>query len=146
MAEVPRPEGGTVRITEFCGYVRAGGQLSIIGVISVSLEIYVKLCYQPATSTTPTRLYGSALLRVEIHLLFFSKRLEKEVEYTFAGGGGANNEKSLLAQDVNTLLLPDPEVEELHLARLSKPQIKAAVASAQASKVDWARYEAAFID
>ena len=78
-----KQSGEAYTATTLCGYVRASGELSIIGLISVSLDILVQVCYVSA----PPRVYGRATVKVEISILFFSATVEVTAEYTFAGGG-----------------------------------------------------------
>ena len=142
LLQKPKSGGGTANTTEICGYVRAGGQLTIIGIISVSLEIYVQLCWQ-----SPNRLYGSARLRVEIHLLFFSETIERSVEYTFAGSGDAADQRDRFLLDASSL--PEPNFNEDTFNLASLPQHPELVRDqkrvAYEPNVDWDLYEAAFV-
>src|SRR5258705_9734873 len=79
--------GEAYTATTLCGYVRASGELSIIGLISVSLDILVQVCYV----SNPARVYGRATVKVEISILFFSATVEVTAEYTFAGGGSPSH-------------------------------------------------------
>ena len=72
--------------TSLSGYVRCGGHLSILGIITISCEFYLSLNYESATN----RCYGQAKLTVEIEILFFSKSVSMTVEREFAGSGGGN--------------------------------------------------------
>ena len=68
------------------GYFRAYGSLSVLGIISVSLEFYLGLSYaskgpQPHAGT----LWGQASLTVKIEILFFSTSVSVSMEREFAG-------------------------------------------------------------
>jgi hypothetical protein len=69
--------------TQLTGYVRCGGSVNVLGIITVSVEFYMELSYE----SPPTRVWGRATLTVEIEILFFSMSVELTVEKTFAGGG-----------------------------------------------------------
>jgi hypothetical protein len=75
--------GGGFTLT---GYFRAGGSLSVLGIITVSLEFYLALTYvtdkaQPHGGT----LWGQASLTVKIEILFFSASVSVSMEREFAG-------------------------------------------------------------
>ncbi|MDO8586001.1 MAG: hypothetical protein Q7T82_03080 [Armatimonadota bacterium] len=65
------------------GYVRCGGNLDVLGLISVSLEFLMSLTHYES----PSRMYGVATLTVEIEILFFSTSVDLTVEKEFGGGG-----------------------------------------------------------
>ncbi|HEY3313200.1 MAG TPA: hypothetical protein VGK00_16290 [Anaerolineales bacterium] len=66
------------------GYLRLGGELSILGIISVSLEFYLSFRYESAKNAA----YGRATLTVKIEILFFSTSVDVTVEKRFGGSGG----------------------------------------------------------
>jgi len=66
------------------GYLRLGGELSILGIISVSLEFYLSFRYESAKNAA----YGRATLTVKIEILFFSMSVEVTVEKRFGGTSG----------------------------------------------------------
>jgi hypothetical protein len=69
--------------TQLTGYVRCGGSVNVLGIITVSIEFYMELSYE----SPPTRVWGRATLTVEIDILFFSMSVDLTVEKEFAGGG-----------------------------------------------------------
>jgi hypothetical protein len=66
------------------GYVRCGGHLNVLGIISISIEFYMGLIYQSSGTVK-----GRASLEVQISILFFSVSVTLTVEREFAGGGSA---------------------------------------------------------
>jgi hypothetical protein len=73
-----RTEGSRARV---CGFVRAGGEMDIVGLVSMSIEVHVDLCYDADTGSVT----GEAVYVVHIQLLFLSKSVELHASYTFAG-------------------------------------------------------------
>ncbi len=72
--------------SELTGYVRLGGELDILGLISVSLEFYLGLSY---LSAPDDQLWGQATLTIEVEVAMFSESVEVSVERRFAGSGDA---------------------------------------------------------
>jgi hypothetical protein len=67
--------------SQLSGYVRAGGALEVLGLITVSVEFYLELSYlEPKTAR------GQASLTVKVEVLFFSKSVTLTVERTFTSG------------------------------------------------------------
>ncbi len=68
------------------GYFRAYGSLSVLGIITVSLEFYLGLSYA-SKGITPHggKLWGQASLTVKIEILFFSVSVSVGMEKEFAG-------------------------------------------------------------
>lgn len=65
------------------GYVRAGGSLEVLGLITVSVEFYLGLTYESAPTS---HVWGEASMTVEIEILFFSASVSLTVRREFAGG------------------------------------------------------------
>lgn len=65
------------------GFFRMGGNLSVLGLISVSLEFNLSFTYEEVGKAT-----GRATLTVKVKVLFISKSFEITVEKTFGGGKG----------------------------------------------------------
>ena len=63
------------------GYLRAGGHLSVLGIITVSVDFYMQLSYDKDTK----RVSGRASLTVGIKVLFISKSVTLSVERSFVG-------------------------------------------------------------
>lgn len=65
--------------TEVTGYVRCGGELEVLGVISVSVEFFLGLSYRSG----PDRIEGEATLVIKVEVLFFSESVELTVRRSF---------------------------------------------------------------
>lgn len=77
-------EGNEVDAATLAGYLRMGGELSVLGLISVSLEFYLIFAYEIQKNAA----YGRATLTVKVEVLFFSASVEITVEKRFGGSGG----------------------------------------------------------
>jgi hypothetical protein len=64
-------------------FLRCGGHLSVLGIISVSVEFYLELTYKEIGSQDG--LAGRATVTVGVEVLFFSKTVELTVEREFVG-------------------------------------------------------------
>lgn len=73
-----RTEGSRSRV---CGFVRAGGEMDILGLVSMSIDVHVDLCYDASTGTVK----GDAVYVVHVHLVFFDQSVDLHASYTFAG-------------------------------------------------------------
>lgn len=71
------------RICQLTGYVRCGGVLQVLGLVTVSAEFYLSLNYRD-----PGKAWGQATLTVKIHLLLTSKSVDLTVEKQFSGSDG----------------------------------------------------------
>ncbi|KPJ95739.1 MAG: outer membrane channel [Gammaproteobacteria bacterium SG8_11] len=69
---------------ELTGYLRAGGSLSVLGIITVSMEFYLGLTYD----TGNRKAWGEARVTVEVEVLFFSASVEVTMRRQFAGSAG----------------------------------------------------------
>jgi hypothetical protein len=76
--------GQDVDAATLAGYLRMGGELSVLGLISVSLEFYLIFAYEFAKNAA----YGRATLTVKVEVLFFSTSVDITVEKRFGGSGG----------------------------------------------------------
>ncbi len=63
-------------------YIRIGGSLEVLGIITVSIEFYLGMEYK----ITANELWGQAKLTVKVEVLFFSTSVELSVERRLAGG------------------------------------------------------------
>jgi hypothetical protein len=66
------------------GFLRLHGQLSLLGFITISVDLRLDLIYEPANE----KIIGRAMLRVEIDITFFSQTIEIPFERSFCGSNG----------------------------------------------------------
>lgn len=78
-------DGKDVDAATLSGYLRMGGELSILGLISISLEFMLSFTYEAAPVDKAS---GRATLTVKVEVLFFSKSVEVTVEKRFGGKSG----------------------------------------------------------
>lgn len=79
-------KAGEKNAFELSAYIRAAGSLEVLGIITVSVELYVALSY--ASKTAPEhagQLWGQASVSVKIKIAFFSKSVSISIEREFAG-------------------------------------------------------------
>jgi hypothetical protein len=65
------------------GYLRMGGSLSVLGLVTVSVEFDLSFTYY----TEKDKAYGRATLTVQIEVACFSKSIDLTVERGFGGSG-----------------------------------------------------------
>jgi len=75
------PDGEQTKAVTLAGYVRISGRLSILGLISISVELELRLEYNFESGV----LAGEASLKVKVEVLFFSKTVEVRVRKEFGG-------------------------------------------------------------
>lgn len=68
----------------FSAYFRAAGALSVLGFITVSVELYISLNYEK-TKATGGKLWGEARVTVKIKIAFFSVSVSIGIKREFAG-------------------------------------------------------------
>lgn len=83
--------------TSLTGYVRAGGHLSVLGIVSVSLELYLGLTYQ--VSGGQKRAWGEASMTFEVEVLFFSVGFTATARREFSGSSTARTFQDALTHD-----------------------------------------------
>jgi hypothetical protein len=69
---------------ELAGYVRIHGELTVLGIVSVSLTFNHQLGYQKQDGQAIA--YGEATLTVEIEILMFSTEVSVSCRREFGGG------------------------------------------------------------
>ena len=107
--------------TELTGYLRCGGSLEVLAIVTVSVEFKMSLKYVSAGN----KVWGRATLTVEVDIAFFSTSVDLTVERQFAGGGTEN--AALLAAGAPYPVGPTP----VHFAD-------------QMNAIDWQLYCEAF--
>ncbi|HET7474947.1 MAG TPA: hypothetical protein VFJ97_02865 [Dermatophilaceae bacterium] len=73
--------------TELTGYLRCGGYLSVLGLISISLEFYLAFTYRDKGGGR-SEIWGQASLTVSVKVVCFSTSVTLSVERRFAGAAG----------------------------------------------------------
>jgi hypothetical protein len=68
---------------QLAGYIRAGGALRILGMVTMSLQFYLGLTYQKGQGSG--KVWGEASMTVEVEVLFFSADVKLTVRREFAG-------------------------------------------------------------
>ncbi|MFC9680392.1 hypothetical protein [Streptomyces sp. NPDC056948] len=63
------------------GFLRAVGELDILGIVNISVEFYLALEFR-----TPKTLYGWASVTVRVRVAFFSESVTMKLERRFSGG------------------------------------------------------------
>ena len=67
-----------------CGYLRASGSVEVLGLVSVSVDFMLTLCYEDSTG----KVTGEASLTVKVDLKLFSKSVSLRLRRTFGGSAG----------------------------------------------------------
>lgn len=79
--------GLTANSVQLTGYLRCGGYLEVLGLISVSVEFYLAFTYRKK-SPVGNEVWGQASLSVCVKIALFSKSVTLSVERRFAGSDG----------------------------------------------------------
>ena len=79
--------GMTQQVTQLTGYLRLGGHLSVLGLISISLEFYLAFTWRDKGGGR-SEIWGQASLSVSVKIAFFSTSVTLSVERRFAGASG----------------------------------------------------------
>jgi hypothetical protein len=72
--------------SDITGFVDLGGEVSVLGIISISIDLNLSLSYQ--TSNGKSMVQGRATLTVSIHIIFFSISASVSVEKSFGNTSG----------------------------------------------------------
>jgi hypothetical protein len=82
--KVPEFGNQEMAVSSLTGYLRCGGKLDVLGLISVSVEFYLCFIYVVELK----KAYGRATLTVVVEVAFFSASVELTVERSFGSKGG----------------------------------------------------------
>jgi len=77
-----RRDPGTEMEATLSGYLRMGGSLSVLGLVTISVEFNLTFAY-----AAKSKAYGRATLTVQVEVAFISKSVELTVERAFGGEG-----------------------------------------------------------
>jgi len=91
-----RIESGNASLT---GYFRLYGEVSVLGIISASLELYLELRYEFSSG----KCVGKATLTIEVSVFMFSVSVSITCERKFAGSNGDPSFKELMEPYVDPL-------------------------------------------
>jgi hypothetical protein len=91
-------EGSDVTLA---GYFRLRGEVSALGLVTVSVEVYLEMRYESASG----KCVGTATIRMEVDVTLFSVTIEATVTKKFAGGG--KNADPTFAETMDVLFIPD---------------------------------------
>jgi hypothetical protein len=84
--------------TTVTGFVDIGGEVSVLGIISISLDLNLSLTYE--VSNGKSMIQGRATMTVSVSVLFFSVSVSISVEKSFGSDPGDPRIESMLtAQD-----------------------------------------------
>ncbi len=75
------------------GYFRLGGNMSVLGLISCSIELYLSFTYQ---GPDPGKALGQATITVEIDIFMFSMSVQVSCERKFAGSANDPSFRDLM--------------------------------------------------
>jgi hypothetical protein len=73
------------QVTLLTGYFRMGGEVSVLAIVSISIEFYLGLSYESGPGGG--KVWGEATLTVQVKVLFFSKSVSMSVRREFADPG-----------------------------------------------------------
>ena len=84
--------------SDITGFIDIGGEVSVLGIISISIDLNISLSYQ--TSNGKSMIQGRATLTISVHIIFFSVSASVSVEKSFGSQPGDPRVDQLLtAQD-----------------------------------------------
>jgi hypothetical protein len=66
------------------GYLRMGGSMKVLAIVTVTVEFNLTFVYDSATD----KAYGRATLTIEVDVAFFNVSVELTVERAFGGQSG----------------------------------------------------------
>ncbi|MFJ3309605.1 hypothetical protein ACIPSA_42610 [Streptomyces sp. NPDC086549] len=70
------------------GYLRCNGFLTVLGIVTVSVEFYLQLAYEKHPDTHESVVRGRGIITVSVRIAFFSKSVDLELERSFSGAPG----------------------------------------------------------
>jgi len=84
--------------TKLTGYLRCGGYLSVLGLISISIEFYLGFTFRSKVGGGG-EVWGQASVKVAVKIAFFSVSVTLTVERRFAGAAGDPTFEQVVAPD-----------------------------------------------
>jgi hypothetical protein len=90
--------------TTLTGFVDIGGEVSVMGIISISIDLNLSLSY--IHTPAGDKIQGRATLTISVSVLFFSISVQLSVERSFGNGSGDPAMQAVIsAQDWNDYAL-----------------------------------------
>ena len=74
--------------SDLTGFVDIGGEVSVLGIISISIDLNLSLSWQH--SNAGNVIQGRATLSISVHIIFFSVSVSVSVQKSFSAGGGSD--------------------------------------------------------
>lgn len=84
--------------TKLTGYLRCGGYLEVLGIISISIEFYLGFTFR-SKAGGGGEVWGQASVKVAVKIAFFSVSVTLTVERRFAGAAGDPTFEQVVAPD-----------------------------------------------
>jgi hypothetical protein len=81
------------------GYLRLRGELDIAGIITISIELYLQITYNPQTG----KCIASGYIQIDVSILFFSLHAKPSFSRTFAGSNGDPTFVQMMGQGTLTV-------------------------------------------
>ena len=143
-ASPPATAGATLT-----GFVRITGEVEVLGILSITLEVQLSLSYNSSDNTAT----GTATMTVLVSLCFFSTSVSITVQKSFSGSSGTSSSvSSAMPQVTDAAALPAASgaraaAQESHAASSGAnpfASISGTTFKDQMSSTDWASYCAAF--
>jgi hypothetical protein len=131
------------------GFVRITGDVEVLGILSISLEVQLSLSYNSLDNTAT----GTATMTVSISLCFFSTSVSITVQKSFAGSSGTSSSiSSAMPHITDAVTLPvgsgaQAAAPESYIASDAANPFASTSATTfkdQMSSTDWASYCVAF--
>jgi hypothetical protein len=82
--------------SDITGFVDIGGEVSVLGIISVSIDLNLSLSYQ--VSNGKQKVEGKATLTISVHVFFFSLSVQLSVERSFGSSAGDPGVADLISE------------------------------------------------
>ncbi|HEX4520005.1 MAG TPA: hypothetical protein VH063_10535 [Gaiellaceae bacterium] len=108
--EISTRSDGTQAL-EFTAFIKAGGGVSALGIISVSVELYLALTYESGDSSAglPAKLIGEADLMISVHVLFFGGTVTIGMQEEFDAGSSDASPAVMHGREIFSLAAADDD-------------------------------------
>ena len=98
---------------DFTAFVKAGGGVSALGIVSISVELYLALSYESGDGPAgvPAKLIGDASMTISVHVLFFGGSISIDMHEEFDAGSGGSGEMHAVRRTASALTAADDPSE-----------------------------------